>query len=201
MPDDASFPTTLRDTITAIEDRLSGIADRRRELTDALDALDAERDALIDAVQGLLRTEAILEGPPTPAALSDDALAPFTGSEDQMWRLRNRQQAALEALHNLGGAAHIRDIATYLTKRGRDDTYQLVSAALSALSGKKLVQPVPDQRGVWSLTHLGTIARDSSMNEVLSGGPQRPPNAFTGRYFEGAVQGPTVEEVRDIPDS
>jgi hypothetical protein len=139
----------IADVIRQLRKELKELADRRSDLQLELEEVGKRE---METSSQLASIEA------TATRLDPSFKMPAVrwATDREVWVvLKNRQQATLDALREIG-PAHINGITDFLRNKGRDDTYPLVSAALSALRAKGAVER-GEGRGVWRLADPGTV--------------------------------------------
>jgi hypothetical protein len=147
----------LLDAIQKLRADVGDLDGRRAELTSELEGLEAEQAELLSQVQVL---EAVAERYGISVGGGTDE-AP----RSVVWIPLNRQEAALRALNEIGEPAHLREIVEFLFSKGRrDDTLNLISAALSTLRRKGRVVPVG--AGVWRLTTTAMVPMSSTVHDL-----------------------------------
>jgi hypothetical protein len=119
---------------------LRKLADRKAELSKTLEEIKREEEVVVEQLNAL---DAIMD------RLEPGRLKIRRVTDDELWGIRNRQEAAFAALVTLNRSARVTEIADFLTAQGRNDSYPLVAAALSALRAKGLVEIV--ERGIWRI--------------------------------------------------
>ena len=153
----------LSEVIARLRSEIEEMTDRRAQLSGDLERLKQEEEAALGQLKTLEEVGRKLD---PNAEKPDRAKVPGrTLRHSPVWFLRSRQTAAFEALKDLGRPAHINELVGFLRERGRDDTYPLVSAALSALRSKGIVEPA-GERGVWKLAVPRTVAHGLAADQV-----------------------------------
>jgi len=143
----------LLDAIQKLRADAGELDERRTELASELEGLETEQAELLGQIQVL---EAVAERYGISVGGRTDE-APLS----VIWIPLNRQEAALRALHEIGEPAHLREIVEFLFSKGRrDDTMNLISAALSTLRRKGRVVPVG--AGVWRLASTSMVPMSST---------------------------------------
>jgi|ERR1700728_3196508 len=147
---------------------LAKLADRKTELLAELEEVEQDEESLTDQ---LLSIEAIVHRYEPDKIGTDPAfptrMAKAVQTVVDRWLHLNRQEAVISALRDLGHPAHINEIEGLLKSKGRNDTYALVSAALSALRSKGIVEPAAE-RGVWKLAPPGTVAHGPDLVDQMT---------------------------------